>query len=167
MNGRGRDGTNTVTVTPTTVAPGGKVTIKVTATEFIGVLGTVYAGTEQVGTHTPPAGTAACMGNANAITHSAPLATTTSLSWEYTVPATATGTLEARVVTLNGAVGGDSAQKFAVGKATITISAGTAPTVATTAGSTTAGATTTGKSAAASLVVSAAAFVAALVATLA
>jgi hypothetical protein len=141
MASRGRDGTNTVTVTPTTVAPGGKVTIRVTASQFVGVLGTVYSGQAQIGTHAPPAGAKACMGSANAITHSAPFASTTSLSWEYTVPATASGTLEARVVTLNGAAGG-STQKFAVGKASFTVVGGT-PTAATTSTTTTTTTTTT------------------------
>lgn len=165
MSDRPRDGVNTVTVTPTSVLPGGKVTIKVTTTDFfIGVLGTVYAGDAQVGTHAPPAGTQACMGNANAITHSAPLPGAMSLSWEFTVPATASGMLEARVVTLlNGP------QKFAIGKATFTVgqSAPVATTTTTVAGATTttaAGNSTTAS--AATLVASAATVVAAFVASL-
>jgi hypothetical protein len=47
MASRGRDGTNTVTVTPASAAPGAKVQIKVDATDFIGVLGAVYAGRRQ------------------------------------------------------------------------------------------------------------------------
>lgn len=146
MASRGRDGTNTVTVTPATAAPGGKVQIKVDATEFIGVLGAVYAADAKVGTHTPPTGGKACSGDANAITHSDVLAAgTKTLSWDYTLPATASGTLEVRVVTLNGVSGGGAAQKFALGKATITVSGsgGSGTTVA--GGSDTAAATTTAK----------------------
>jgi hypothetical protein len=143
MASRGRDGTNTVTVTPASAAPGAKVQIKVAATEFIGVLGAVYAGTAKVGTHTATATTKTCQSNADAITHSDVLAAgTTSLTWDYTLPATATGSLEVRVVTLNGAEGA-SDQKFALGKATITVAAGTAGTSTPAAGGSTNAAGTT------------------------
>jgi hypothetical protein len=145
MAGRGRDGTNTVTVTPSSAAPGSKVQIKVDATDFIGVLGAVYAADAKVGTHTAPSVGKLCGDNADAITHSGAFdAGTKTLSWDYTLPAAATGTLEVRVITLNGVSGGGSAQKFALGKATITVS-GSASGTTTAGGSDAPAASTTTK----------------------
>lgn len=167
MSDRGRDGANTVTVTPATAAPGAVVKIKVeTTVDVIGVLATVYSGTAQVGTHTPATGAQICMGNANAITHSAPFAVgTKSLEWDYTVPSDATGTLEARVVTLTGELSSGAMQKFGLGKAPITVSGGGAVTSTTSAGATTA--TTAAGSTTAPTVTASAASVAVAATTLA
>lgn len=123
MQSRSRDGVNFVRVTPPIVAPGGQVQIEVAGAEFIGMIGAVYWGGMKVGTHTPPTGAKLCNGVVDAITHSAPFpAGTTSLKWTYTVPPTTSGEFEIRVITLVGLLGGSaSAQKFALGKATLSV----------------------------------------------
>jgi hypothetical protein len=123
MPTRRRDGINSVTVTPPTASPGATVQIKVAGSSFVGLLGAVYAGDVKVGSHSAPVGGKLCGGSADAVTHSAPLsAGTSSLVWNFTLPAIASGSLEIRVITLVGAVGA-SDQKFAIGKALLAVRA--------------------------------------------
>lgn len=157
MASRPRNGTNTVTVAPTTARPGENVTITVSVSggdEIVGFLGTVYevvnangVGTVLDGKHTPGDGMQNCVDRQPvdfAITHSAPFSGKTSLSWTFTLWRTAgehVGKLQVRVATLNGKSGDTSSQKFAIGFATITVPGNSTAPAATAVGSTAANST--------------------------
>lgn len=144
MSSRKRDGTVAVTVTPSTAAPNSKVVVKatVTGTTLLGVLGGVFNGATATGVPTVSGSLKACSTDAKVVTHSA-LLSGTEVQWEVTLPADATGTLTARVVTLSGDSGAGSAQQFALGSATITVSGAAGPTTAPGPGGATPAAGTT------------------------
>jgi hypothetical protein len=137
MADRPRNGTNTVTVEPSTAKAGDRVTITVQVSggdEIVGILGTVYeivnaggVGVIQDGKHTPGEGMKLCEDRGPvdyAVTHAAPFVGKTSIAWNYTLWATAGqagGMLQVRVVTLNGKKGDVASQKFALGFATIAV----------------------------------------------
>lgn len=152
MADRPRNGSNSVSVSPSVAKPGENVTITVSVSggdEIVGFLGTVYevvnangVGTLQDGKHWPADNMQNCVDRVPvdyAITHAAPFSGKTSLSWTFTLWRTAgehVGKLQVRVATLNGKSGAIASQKFAIGFATITVpsnattvAAGTSTTV--------------------------------------
>jgi hypothetical protein len=133
MRTRGRDGQNKVTVTQQS-STSIQITVTVSGVGFIGLLGAVYMGDNKTGQHQLPEGTRACAGNADAITHSQPFAAgTKSFSWLFTVPAEANGTLDVRVITLNGVRHDGAGQTFALGRASIEVK-GSGKTIVTSGG---------------------------------
>ena len=138
MNGRGRDGANTVTVTGT-ASPGADVTVTVTAGSgnVVGWVGGVFStadGSAALAGATATADGKKC-GSTEALTHNKALAATTA-TFTWKVPADAAVGTEyfARVVSLNGAIGGDDAQKFAIGTKSFKVVAAGAPVATTSAG---------------------------------
>lgn len=158
METRPRNGTNAVSVAPSTAKPGETVTISVSVSggdEIVGVLGTVYevvnangVGTVQDGKHWPADNMKLCEERSSpvdwAVTHASPFTGKTSLSWNFTLWRTAgehVGKLQVRVATLNGKAGETASQKFAIGFATITVpsNVSSATTTTTTAANASAG----------------------------
>jgi hypothetical protein len=114
MSERGRNGTNNVTLSPTHGPAGTQVIVTVSSTD--GVLGWIGAVFDD--TNVSVAGVMGGNGG-RCITHSA-VNTGNSASFNWTVPAgTPNGKVfKAKVISLNGRVGGGAAQRFALGEAT-------------------------------------------------